>query len=489
MLNEEDIMSDRCKLLIEAINGIVWEAAPGSFGLTFVSDSLTRILGYSPQQWLADNATWINCIYKDDRDYVIEYYLRADALENHTIEFRLVAADGSIRWMKNYVSLLRDDATPVALCGVMMDITKAKQLEVLEHLEKEVLQQIAEPGSDIDRVLPFYVAGLERIFPPMQCSVLRIMNNIAYNWASPSLPPEYVKAINGITIGPQAGSCGTAAYLRRRVIVSDIEYDDKWAAWKDLALSFGLRACWSEPVIGTDGHVMATFAIYYQSVKTPDAQELDIIARSASLLRVIIENKLYAATVTEMNDMAVQAQELANFGTWQWDFKDSVPRWSDTLCKIFGVDAATFRPSYDNYLAMVHPDDRARVRHTLDEAHEQQKDVTFEERIIRPGGDIRHLKSWFRVGIDAMGKPSKFIGASLDVTSAKEAEQRMENIAWQQSHVIRAPLARIMGLVNLLKDDMAETDAERKNLYDLILSSANELDGVIRTITYHTQKG
>jgi PAS domain S-box-containing protein len=488
MQKKDDIMADRYKPIIESVNGIIWEAAPGSFGFTFVSDSVTRILGYDPHQLVADKSVWINCIYKEDRDRVVEYYLQAASLENHTLEFRVVAADGNIRWMKNYVSIIKDDVAPAALCGVMMDITKSKQLELLERLEKDVLEQVAEPGSDIDSVLPFYVTGLERIFPAMQCSVLRIMNGYAYNWASPSLPADYVKAINGVAIGPKAGSCGTAAYLRKRIIVSDIEHDDKWATWKELALSFGLRACWSEPIIGADGLVLATFAIYYPSVKMPGAQELEIIARSASLLRVIIENKQYAATITEMNNMAEQAQALANFGTWQWDFKDDNPRWSDSLYKILGLDPNQFKPSYENYRARLHPDDAARVTALMNAARENKTDITFDERIIKPNGCIRHLRSWFRVIVDERGEPSKFIGASLDITDAKETEQRMENIAWQQSHVIRAPLARIMGLVNLLKDDMEESEADRKKLYDLILSSANELDGVIRNITYHTQK-
>lgn len=489
MLQNNQQVSGRYKLLMESVNGIIWEAAPGSFGLTFVSDSLTRILGYLPQQWLADNATWINCIYKDDRDTVMDHYRNPSALRNHSIEFRMVAADGSVKWLRNYVSLIEESDASFAICGVMLEITKSRQLETLEKLEKQVLELSARSGIAIEEVLSFYVSALENIFPEMKCSVLRVADGRVFNWASPSLPADYVKAIHGLSIGPNAGSCGTAAYLGRRVIVSDIATDEKWAAWKDLAMSFGLRACWSEPIISATKEVMATFAIYYPVTKTPTPDELAIIERAASLLKVIIENKHYAATITEMNNMAEQAQALANFGTWLWNFKDDNPRWSDSLYKILGLDPAQFKPSYENYLARLHPEDVARVTALMNTARENKTDITFEERIIKPDGCIRHLRSWFRVIVDERGEPSKFIGASLDITDAKETEQRMENIAWQQSHVIRAPLARIMGLVNLLKDDMAEDDADRNKLYDLILSSANELDGVIRTITYHTQKG
>ena len=185
--------------------------------------------------------------------------------------------------------------------------------------------------------------------------------------------------------------------------------------------------------------------------------------------------------------MAVQAQELANFGTWQWDYKNDTATWSDSLYRIYGIDPAAFAPSYKAYVDMIHPDDLKNVQDKLDAAHRDKTDITFEERIIRPDGCVRHLKSWFRVVTDEQGTPLKLLGANLDITPVKETEQKMQNIAWQQSHVVRAPLARIMGLVNLLNDDMAENETERKKLYDLILSCAGELDTIIRSISYHTQ--
>ena len=487
MLNKKDTVTDRYRLLIESVDGIIWEAVPGALGFTFVSDSVSRILGYTPNDWLSDKATWIGCIYDDDRDYVLEYYRRPEALVNHTLEFRVVAVDGTIKWLRNYVSLIKDAETPGTLCGVMMDITKSKQLETLERLEKQVLELNAEPNADIERLLNFYVNGLEDIFPAMKCSVLRILNNRAYNWASPSLPVEYVQAIHGLEIGPNRGSCGTAAYTGKRVIVSDIANDEKWQLWKDAAVALGLLACWSEPIIDSTGKVIATFALYYPTVKVPNAAELQIIERSASILKVIIENRLYANTISEMNNMAVQAQELANFGTWQWDYKNDTATWSDSLYRIYGIDPAAFAPSYKAYVDMIHPDDLKNVQDKLDAAHRDKTDITFEERIIRPDGCVRHLKSWFRVVTDEQGTPLKLLGANLDITPVKETEQKMQNIAWQQSHVVRAPLARIMGLVNLLNDDMAENETERKKLYDLILSCAGELDTIIRSISYHTQ--
>lgn len=95
--------------------------------------------------------------------------------------------------------------------------------------------------------------------------------------AAPSLPEAYNKAIDGLTIGPRVGSCGTAAYTKEAVFVEDIAEDPRWATYRELALPHGLRACWSTPLIGGDGEVLGTFAIYYRHPGLPTADDLHII--------------------------------------------------------------------------------------------------------------------------------------------------------------------------------------------------------------------
>jgi len=95
--------------------------------------------------------------------------------------------------------------------------------------------------------------------------------------AAPSLPKSYREAIDGSAIGPSAGSCGTAAYLGRPVYVTDIATDPLWAAYRDLALPHGLRACWSTPIRDGEGGVMGTFAIYHRNSTGPTRDELNSI--------------------------------------------------------------------------------------------------------------------------------------------------------------------------------------------------------------------
>ena len=485
-MDEYTESESRYKILLESINGIVWEADRKSMVFDFVSKNSLSILGYTPEEWMGTKNFCLDQVFADDRETVKEYYYNGVGSEKYDLEFRMVHKDGSLVWLRNTTSVLKRPDGRERLSGIMLDITRSKLLSDLERLERQVLEMNAEPNAELDTILNFYTSGIERLFPAMKCSVLRIANGKAYNWSSPSLPEPYVHAIDGLHIGMNRGSCGTAAFLNERIIASDIENDERWADFKDLALGHGLRACWSQPIVNSKGTVVATFAMYYSTVKTPNEMELSIIDRSASLMGVIIENRRFAETIREMNMIASQGQELANFGTWQWDIASERLLWSEELFRIYDLDGNNFIPSYESYLAQIHPDDRDRVRATIEQAVTEKKEIAFDERIVRPNGDVRNIQSWLRVVKDDKGNMVKLVGACLDVTRAKESDKKMREIAWQQSHVVRAPLARILGLVQLLQDGVKRNEVEDFDLYNYIVQSANELDTIIRKISETT---
>src|SRR5207237_1363680 len=109
--------------------------------------------------------------------------------------------------------------------------------------------------------------------------------------AAPSLPKAYIDAIDGSVVGPSAGSCGTAAYLAEPVIVSDIANDPLWTNYRNVALPHGLRACWSSPILSSEGKVLGTFAIYYREPRSPTPQQLEIIEQITHLASIALERK------------------------------------------------------------------------------------------------------------------------------------------------------------------------------------------------------
>jgi signal transduction histidine kinase len=148
-----------------------------------------------------------------------------------------------------------------------------------------------------------------------------------------------------------------------------------------------------------------------------------------------------------------------------------------------------FKATFEGYLELLHPDDRPMVRGIIEHVLKTGEDSEFEERIIRPNGEERYLRSWAKQKLDQNGKVIGLIGACLDNTekvksmmSIKLQNKKFRDIAWLQSHVIRAPLARIMGLVDLIKNTPSE-ELQQSELLDFLLDSANELDDQIRVIS------
>jgi len=124
----------------------------------------------------------------------------------------------------------------------------------------------------------------------MLCSILLLDEDgktLRYG-AAPSLPESYNRAIDGLTIGPSVGSCGTAAYRKEIVVVKDIATDPLWANYRDLPLSYRLRACWSSPIVSSDGKVLGTFAMYYRKPRSPNGKEMELIRFASHLAGIAI---------------------------------------------------------------------------------------------------------------------------------------------------------------------------------------------------------
>ncbi|NIJ54172.1 PAS domain-containing protein [Dyadobacter arcticus] len=448
---EEELIASHNKLesLIQTIDGIVWEVDITTFGFYFVSDQVGNILGYEPQQWLDDPEFWKTQIHPEDREKVPGFCQRlAGEGRNSTFVYRMFHADGDIVWIRDQVTVIRENGKPVLLRGLMLDITETKRLEDMEHLEKTVLELNSSSESSLQTILIKYLTGIEQIFPQMKCSILGLKNNRLRNWAAPSLPETYTSAIENREIGDNEGSCGTAAFRKEKVVVSDIGTDPRWANYKELALKHDLRACWSHPIIILDDVVVATFAVYYKKIKFPEEEEIKIIDRAVAILKVILESRQIAEMASETTLVMAQGQELARFGNWQWDVASNVVTWSDTLFTIYGVSRNEFTPTFEGYLSKVSGSDRERVAAGIQNALENRSDFGFEETIIHSSGEERYLRTWGKTTVNEQGEPVKMIGACLDITDSKKiqkellaSESRLRSLVDSQTnYVIRTDL-------------------------------------------------
>ncbi|MBW8192262.1 GAF domain-containing sensor histidine kinase [Neiella marina] len=177
-----------------------------------------------------------------------------------------------------------------------------QRLSQLEAGRAAVLRSAAQ-GEAVEVILNTLCAKSEQFNPAMKTSVLSLnqQQGTLHPIASVSLPQFYCDALDGVHIGMGVGSCGTAAFSKKRVIVEDINTHPYWSQYKQLALSAGLQACWSEPIVGAQGRVFGTFAIYYDHPQTPTEDDLQFIETSANLAAVVFENWANREQLLEAN--------------------------------------------------------------------------------------------------------------------------------------------------------------------------------------------
>lgn len=164
---------------------------------------------------------------------------------------------------------------------------------------KAAILELIAMGLPLAEVMRRICLQIEERFPDVVCSVLTVdRSGTLHPLASPSLPDEYSQGLDNLTIGPNVGSCGTAAYLGLPVEVHDIASDPRWSpypAFQQAALSLGLKACWSSPLIDEKNTVLATFALYFREPRAPYAEEREIVGTCLHLCHLAFARDLRAA--------------------------------------------------------------------------------------------------------------------------------------------------------------------------------------------------
>ena len=196
------------------------------------------------------------------------------------------------------------------------EIADRKRAEAIQSGWNRVLQRIAA-DAPLPEVLTVLVEVVESVQPRTLCSVLLLDQDTRRLrlGAAPSLPDFYNEAVDGLEIGPAAGSCGAAAFTGERVVVEDVMTHPYWVGFRDVARRAGLGACWSEPIHSSTGEILGTFAIYYRESRAPDQSAITLIASAAHLAGIAIERKQAEARLAESRERLRVSDRLASLGT------------------------------------------------------------------------------------------------------------------------------------------------------------------------------
>jgi signal transduction histidine kinase len=262
----------------------------GTFRAISLVDGVARIFAYR----LVGGRSLVVVAGLGEEEVLAGWWTAARANILASLAFVLVIA-----WL-GYL-ILRELRRRSALTETLaLDILARKKTEALLECQRRVLELVAV-GAPLAQTLEGLVHTLEEQTPEMVASILLLDADGLHlrHGAAPSLPKDFVIAVDGLAIGAQAGSCGTAAFRSEPVIVEDITIDPLWQDYPkliEMATAHGLYACWSTPILDADRRVLGTFALYFHEAGRPSERHRRLIAMATHIAAIAIAKSREEAT-------------------------------------------------------------------------------------------------------------------------------------------------------------------------------------------------
>jgi len=340
--------------------------------------------------------------------------------------YRLRTADGRWAWIEDRTWMEYDNAGTITWAhGVLLDISARKQQEQVAELERQTLERLLGQ-TELQTLLEFMARGYQALLPGRLISVLLLEHKTGTlrDCASPDLPAAFRLAIDGQAIGPQAGSCGSAAFLGQVVIVPDIATDPLWANYKHLALPHGLAACWSLPIKGPQGRVLGTFAVYTKHIGAPSASDLSTLERGAYLAGLAIERRQSLDALLKLQqaveqspssivianlDAEIEYANAAFFRATGYSPQEALGR-NPRILQSGKTPPSVYREMWET-LSSGRPWEGELINRRKDGS--EYTEMARLAPIIQPDGRITH-----------------YVGIKEDITRRKLAEQQIERLAF-----------------------------------------------------------
>lgn len=258
---------------------------------TYANQKMADILGYSVDEMMGRDMYY----FMTPENVGTAKHNMANRMQGvkevHDFIFRTKV--GKKIWTAIAASPLKDKTGKfVGALGMVQDITARRRSETLLEAQRKIFELLVM-GASLESALEVLTNAIEYLTDDVKASILLLDEEGLRLWtgADPNLPKEYSEAIHGKPIGPREGSCGTSAYEKKLIIVSDIQTDPLWEKYREIALRNNLRSCWSSPIFSRDHKVLGTFALYSSTIRVPDEYELQLIQDATAASALSIEHK------------------------------------------------------------------------------------------------------------------------------------------------------------------------------------------------------
>ncbi|SEQ14964.1 sensor domain-containing diguanylate cyclase [Piscibacillus halophilus] len=306
------------------------------------------------------------------------------------------------------------------------------ELVNVQHLLKEqsrIIEMLVAENLPLSKILERLTETIAVVFPDVRATITEYNEKLhsLENPIGPRFPRAYLDSMDGLSVGPKAGSCGTSAYINDLVIVEDAMVDPIWEDYRDIVETYNIKGCWSIPIVSATGHLFGTLAFYPDECRAPSQEEVQVFNQFSHLAAMIIDKKrseeaLRLANRVIENSPAVIIRWKAEKG-WPIDYV------SNNINQ-FGYTPGLFLKEKIDFSLIVHPKDLARVEGEVDEYLERGLDKFKQEyRIITADGKIRWIDDRTTVTRNEHREILYIEGVLIDITERKEAEQQVFYLA------------------------------------------------------------
>ena len=422
---------DRDRKMIDAIPTIAWPSRPDGF-VEFLNHPWLDYTGLSVDE--AVGWGWNAAVHPDDRGPLTDRWRALLASgQGGEIEARLRRDDGEYRWFLIRAVPCRDEKGKIVKWyGTSTDIEDRKRTESLHAAEKRALEMIAD-GASLKDVLNHLCSCIDVQVSPSVTTVLLMDPDGKRLWqsAGPLVPREWVSVISPVPVAVEAGLCGTAAFLKARVIVTDVATDPSWPdRYRDLAIRNGIRAAWSQPILTKDNQVLGTFALYCSESRVPTDADLALIEGAGCIALIAIERQRSQEALRSALDeiRGSEAKLLRVIDTIPALAWCNLPDGSNEFLNKRWHDYTGLSPEESHgwgWQASFHPEDLPRLMDKWRELLASGEPGEIEARLQRHDGVFR----WFLIRVeplrDETGKIVRWYGTSTDIEDRKRAEEKL----------------------------------------------------------------
>lgn len=372
------------------------------------------------------------------------------------------------------------------------DITHLMLYEAYLEDQRDILGMISTNQSLTD-IINAICHMAESRDPTGLCSVL-LMDKAQQSLrlgAAPSLPLAYNQAIDGVAIGPNAGSCGTAVYRQQLVIVEDIAQDPLWQDYRASALAHGLRACWSIPLRSSQGHALGSLAIYHRKVMTPNDEQLQLLANAAQLTAIAIEREQDRQRLQTSEQRFRSLFSFSPNAVAAIDLNGQVESINHAAGELLGSDQELLGKHFSDCILNEY---RLQVDQHFAEACSGEA-PRFEARGVGLCGTARDLSLTFLpirvddaiVGVFAVAKDiseRKKAQEQLQATlqELQRSNNELQEFAFVASHDLQEPLRKIQTFAGRLGARAEHFDPQSRDYLERMSSAANRMQALIRDL-------